>query len=902
MDKRFHVISHTHWDREWYMPLSHFRFKLVDLIDHCLDTLDEYPDYVFHLDAQTIVLEDYLSIRPERKEKLKERIRAGRLLVGPWYLQNDFYLVSGESTIRNLLEGRRMAEEFGKCSMVGYAPDQFGNISQLPQILAGFGIHNFVFGRGYSFYDEKNKRIPKNSEFIWRGADGTEVLAVHMTFWYNNAQRFSQKEDTSRLLLEVTKRLFKDIATTPHLLLMNGVDHLEAQNDLLPILEKLQQQGYDVAQTSLESYIATLEEFYEKNSPVLQKHEGELRSGNDWELLKGTLSSRSYLKRINVQAQDLLEAKLEPLYAMLEANGARGAYSQNHFRFLWKELMQNHPHDSICGCSRDEVHAHMEDSYERFMETGQYMLESGMRIATEHYRFAKDTSEKEYTILVLNTTQKEQSKVIEVELDLLASDKIEQFAIVDEEGQNVEYVVLEEKSVQRDVFSPVNLPGVVDVKRYRLYLYAQDIQGFAARGYRVKKAKKIFPKLAQYMSFRLEEKPFVMENTQIKLTVHPSGKVAAFFKDTGHHVTNLLEWEDRADPGDSYVFFNKDKSKPIMSRTMDAKVVVEEDNQFFQRCTISHIAQLPAEFYFDKKKRGEKLIDCVLSLKLTLPKKGGGLEVDFRVENAAKDHRLRLKINTGLKDGKCYADIPFDVVNREEDEHYAKTMSRVFPSQTFAVLEKEGNGVAVATEGMHEVERIGGHLAFTTLRATGVINRNPKTLQPASGRQWDAPGNQCLRTIEGRFGLRSYQGGYIAAGVLEWARQFRVGLLQYVTSNDVKKFSGGRTAVQDTALEEFFYLPDPYPRMSITENRPFIQVQGEGLIVTATKIAEESKDLIIRILNISTSVSEGIISAKGKLYKTNMAERGSILLGSDAITYRFKPKEILTLRLALHVE
>ena len=120
------VLSHTHWDREWYQPFEKFRMRLCDLINNLFKILEEYPDYIFHLDAQTIVLEDYLEIYPENEERLKRYIEAGNIIVGPWYVQNDFYLSSGEATIRNLLIGIDVAEKFGKCAKVGYTPDQFG--------------------------------------------------------------------------------------------------------------------------------------------------------------------------------------------------------------------------------------------------------------------------------------------------------------------------------------------------------------------------------------------------------------------------------------------------------------------------------------------------------------------------------------------------------------------------------------------------------------------------------------------------------------------------------------------------------------------------------------------------------------------------------------------------------
>jgi len=101
------------------MPFDKFRLKLVDMFDHLLDIIAQYPEYIFHMDAQTVVLEDYLEIRPGKRELLKKYIAKGNIIVGPWYLQNDFYLTSGEATIRNLLEGRRLAKEFGGCGTAG---------------------------------------------------------------------------------------------------------------------------------------------------------------------------------------------------------------------------------------------------------------------------------------------------------------------------------------------------------------------------------------------------------------------------------------------------------------------------------------------------------------------------------------------------------------------------------------------------------------------------------------------------------------------------------------------------------------------------------------------------------------------------------------------------------------
>ena len=256
--KKFIVISHTHWDREWYMPFSVFRLKLADLIDRLFAVLEKDPDFIFHLDAQTVVLEDYLAIRPQNEEKLKNYIASGNIRVGPWYLQNDFYLTDGEVTVRNLMIGTEIANRFGKCGTVGYAPDQFGNISQLPQILKDFGLKAFVFGRGFRIYERKNgvrseKKLP--AEFEWEGADGTKCFAVHLKYWYNNAQHIPAERELAHLLLDINERNFEGLNVSPYILLMNGVDHLEAQGDVREIIAGLRKDGVDIEQSSLDDYI-----------------------------------------------------------------------------------------------------------------------------------------------------------------------------------------------------------------------------------------------------------------------------------------------------------------------------------------------------------------------------------------------------------------------------------------------------------------------------------------------------------------------------------------------------------------------------------------------------------------------------------------------------------------------
>ena len=165
MNRPFHAtwVSHTHWDRAWYVTFQEYRIRLVRLVDRLLELLQTRPDYrVYMLDGQMAVLEDYLEVRPQRAAELQAHCRQGRIQVGPWYVLADEFLVSPEALIRNLMVGHRMGAEYGGVMRIGYVPDGFGHIAQLPQILRGFGIDYAFFWRGLGIEGDR-----LGTEFEW---------------------------------------------------------------------------------------------------------------------------------------------------------------------------------------------------------------------------------------------------------------------------------------------------------------------------------------------------------------------------------------------------------------------------------------------------------------------------------------------------------------------------------------------------------------------------------------------------------------------------------------------------------------------------------------------------------------------------------------------------------------
>jgi alpha-mannosidase len=361
-DFRYLVVPHTHWDREWYLPFEQFRLRLGAVVDGVIDTLETDPSFTsFTLDGQAIVLEDYVEVRPDNEARLRALLAAGRLEVGPSYVLPDEILVGGESLVRNLLLGRRVCRRFGvEPSGAGYLPDSFGHPAQLPQILAGFGIDTFLFSRGMG--DEIDDI---GVVFRW-SAGPAELVACQMLPHYDNFARLTWHHDAEERVRAIVGR-FADLvrdAGDDEIVLANGSDHLPIEPELPEILAGLER-TFD-APFRIGRYDEYLPE-----AAGLPVHEGELVGSRLQNVLRGVNSARIYLKQANERAEQRL-LSIESAAALRTLRGD-APYPAADLRLAWRDLLRNHPHDSICGCSCDEVHRDMLVRYEQLDRTLDYL-------------------------------------------------------------------------------------------------------------------------------------------------------------------------------------------------------------------------------------------------------------------------------------------------------------------------------------------------------------------------------------------------------------------------------------------------------------------------------------------------------------------------------------------------
>ncbi len=881
MKKRYCLISHTHWDREWYLPFENFRMRLVDLIDNLLDVLKEDTEYRFHLDAQTIVLDDYLAIHPSRKSELEEHILHGRILVGPWYVQNDFHLTDGEATVRNLIIGTDMAKRFGASMPVGYAADQFGLTSQLPQILFKAGLRDCVFGRGF------DRGV---TEFFWESEDGSKILCEHMKFWYNNAQRLSPNPEGALNLVRGCGRNCAANCATGNYLLMNGVDHLEAQEDLGEIIGKVRPMLNDdeeIFQDTLPEFMLRLRREIAENGIELKTFTGEFRDNGASNVLTGTLSSRIYLKQNNALSQVELERQLEPLCTLLDVGGIKD-YPHDYMRYLWKLLIENHPHDSICGCSVDAVHEHMTDRFKRIHENTSDLFSRCVDELNSHLEPL--TVDGEYRLILLNTTNLPSSTPVRAVIDVMKEDDLGGIELYDENGVKVPFVCEKhEPDVGRRILSPINLPGEKRVARYTVLVDVGPVAGYSYRTLGVKLTNIPVTDISADTAVNPER----LENEILRADINKNGTINLTDKRSGITYTDILMFEDTPDRGTLYNYSHGNPNGDLTTRECTAEISSTENNMLVQKRTVKlHV----------KADREEASGEIDITVNLTLSKGSDSLDVRLDIDNRLENHRLRVLVPTGIDADTNLASQPYDVLRRNKHSIYQN--DREHPSSDFIAVEDDHRGIAVLHEGLYEYEQTeNDEIALTVLRAVGRITggwdeRNTMT------QQWITPGGQCLGKNIAHFAVLPYNGNHISAEIPAKAAQFLAPVYAESRGKDPNKFIGGRPFVQGPGMPDLFHRPVKNADRLLPQSASIINITSpdNALIVTAVKKSESDCGIIVRAYNSTSEKREFTLDIP--LFGIKKAQSVSLIedevyldldVKDGKVQYTAKPKEIVTL-------
>ncbi len=646
------VYSGTHWDREWYESFQGFRHRLVHMTDDLIEGLESQGDYhVFHFDGQTVVLGDYLEIRPEMRARLTELIRKGKIRIGPWYDMPDEFLISGESMIRNLQLGFATARGFGvepaKCA---YICDIFGHTAQAPQIFAGMDLHHTVLGRGTN---EHNTPM----FFRWAAPDGTEVLAVKLddAKGYGDFSAFAHFNplDGDPAAFEKNARAYIDhqIGRTPipMAVLFDAQDHQFMRRDTALYLKKLSELYPDVEfvhgdidgiDAEIDAYAAELPvRGGEINEAAKRTNCGYLH------LITNTLSSRYPLKQYNDRMQTRLEKWVSPAYAFGLTDDSEG-----FLRLAYRFLLQNHPHDSICGCSIDQVHRDMMYRFDQVNGIASEVLKPCVRRLS-----GGEGPEK--ILNVFNPLPYAVCRTVEAELRLEKSfpsyaepfeyEYIHAFRLYDESGAEVPY-------------------GITDIRVGRgdkddLYRIVFDAKLTAAGVTQYRVAPETVP--TRYPQ-RIPGGVDAAEGDKVWVEVCSDGTICLTDAETGEVYPNLLQLVDDGEIGDGWFHVNPAIDRTVTCNTAFIEKV--EDNAVRTTFHITQQMRLPRKMTIDHGYRRDARETVCFEVEhfVSVARSSKAVRVRTLVHNNAMDHRLRLRLQTAVGGPEYWANEAFCFVRR----------------------------------------------------------------------------------------------------------------------------------------------------------------------------------------------------------------------------------------------
>lgn len=729
--KIVHLVQHTHWDREWYFTENDSKAVLYYFMDDLMSRLESDPNLApFVLDAQTVVLEDYFDVAPENKDRLEKLIKKGRILIGPWYSQTDFLVVSAESITRNLLLGHDDASEYGTIMNIGYVPDSFGQSAQLPMFLQQFNIDRAVIWRGWCEHDVNQ------TEFIWHSDDGSKVTTAVLPWGYGCAKWLSTT--TAQALPVIKEKAAKQnqFSATEHILLPNGNDQSPFEYQVPAMFAELnsQQQEYHFQTSSFSEFFNQIE----KSSTTLQIYQGEFLSPKYMRIHRGIFSTRMDIKLLNARLEKYLSQYLEPL---LTVNWSLGLpYPEEAINTIWRNAMKSHAHDSIGGCNSDRVNAMVKDRLLSGLESIEQYLDINLRKLSEGIQACQDGTK----VVIFNSLPHKRSGIVSLQVYTPEPD----FRLIDEQGNECVYQILSEE--KQDMSTIIQeLSNSTEITWYRKCKIIVNVKNIPACGYLtlyLQEGKKSVHSIQEKASSSLE-------NEWLKLQVEPSGQLTLLDKRINKEYKNILKLVDGGDAGDNYNF-----SPPEQDWLIDSDGCLVNYSYRYgaldDRLELSYSIPVPQ----DKIARSNKQSNANLIVNMTvvLAHNDALLDVNVDVENTVCDHRLQVWLPTGIVTDVHQADQPFGLIERKNTppemsfwrkEQWNEAPVALYPMQSLVMLNDGNTGLCAVTDGIREYEIPEQHtdtIALTLLRSVGWLGLPNMPYRPgrASGMVLPSPDSQ----------------------------------------------------------------------------------------------------------------------------------------------------------------
>jgi len=852
---------------------------LVYMLDMLLDIFAKEPGFKhFHLDSQVLPLLEYLEVRPEQAETIGRHIKEGRLAVGPWFCLPDEFCVGGESLIRNLLLGHKIARRYGQVSKTGYSPFSWGQISQMPQIYLGFGIDMASFYRGI------NTLVAPRSEFIWEGADGSRVIGSRLgarpryNVWYiiqrpaywneadeNNRIRSWQRGHGPFKFIDTAKCELDYQYTHPEFgyhaenIPARAEQALREQDNDWRTPHRFWSTGHDSSCPDLREVrmIADCNRALGENALVFHSTVAAWQDGiranvhPDWPVVRGEMrhpyttgstsglmgwiiSARMPIKQENFRTERELTCYAEPLAVFASLLGA--PYPQSFLDLAYQWLLQNHGHDSIGGCGRDAV---TDDAVYRFRQSREI---SGCLIerATIDIAGAIDLSSwppGQMALVVYNPAPFRRSEVIAANLEIPLEWDCESIEILDEQGtpQAIQFCAAIAPHYQV-VQNPNDVANVFPATRHDVRVELRDIPGMGYCTFLVRPAKQA----------PLQHPPAIpagsqtMENEHLTVSIRANGTLAIHDKRTGRIFEDLGYFRDASEIGNPWEHKTPPHETIYSTLNESAQVTLVRRGELETSFRVVINWALPEGREHDESARGKHLVPYEIVNTVTLRRGQPWVDVVTELNNTAQDHYLQAVFPTGLVADKVMAQGQFDVVERPiarpDPAEYDETPMSEHPMNSFVDISDGQAGLALLNEGLKAYEAEDDPrrtLCLTLLRCFPLrICVTQEMLDYSQDKGSQCPGGHVFH-----YAIMPHAGDWEAGRIWQAAERFNLA----------------------------FHAAQVGPTRHGSEplTKTFLELNPDGLHVSAVKRSESGRGWVVRLFNPFTKPVQGSIRFNG---------------------------------------
>lgn len=802
MEKKVLYQLSTHWDREWYKPFQGFRYFLVEMMDSLIEALqnDTIPPFTF--DGQSVVLEDYLEVRPDKRGALEDLIRQGKLKVGPWYVMPDELLVSGESLVENFLAGAKAVRAFGGDTWkFGYINDIFGHVAQFPQILNGFDIDGVYLGRGAS-------DLPEGTAFVWNAPDGSRCLAYKHNY-ANFKRNYEKVEDRDACFENVDK------VPSPVVLLNYTDDHAVVGEDTVDFVKRITARGGEEGFEKFSQYLAPyIDSLPQKTGELIRT----AQIPTDFRAVTHSISSYYPLKRANDHCEHQLYEHAAPLEVMAEK---LGLFEKRAFLDVARRyLLKNQPHDSICGCSVDAVHRDMPYRYSQVNTICEVMEEDFLTKLK-----SKVTAEAEnYSLLLFNTDVHKTDGVFVTNIDLptsyrpLYSDnagyqQIQLFALQDENGREVPYQIL---SIERghELYSRQE---TIKVNRYTVALKT-TLNPFGVTRLTIHPTKALQPQPLCRPAATTQA-----ENEYLHLSVDADGTLTITDKVTGRVYAGLHTFADDADGGNGWFYESAGYDAPLVSSVGGTvSVAVIHRGDLLTTFRVTKTVMIPTELDYTARRRSDDYSPLTIVSDITL--KAGSRRVEFTtvIDNRQRSHRVRMLLPSGIAGSHYITSQAYTLIERKREltEELAYREPECYEKSTGGLL-----GVQDGTDALYFVGKEGFHEAGVYPDGTVSV-----TLFRAMGRNFHEPHAE------------------------EAQLQGKLTFTYAVAVGETAETLG---AYKTTMCEEVLSLLVAGDGM---KSQSFVSLDSDRLVMSTLKPAETANGYILRLFNPTTEAIDATLT------------------------------------------